>query len=123
MTSTGRLLRTATLIALFGGAQIVALPQAPPSGRWITAWSTSPQALGTTVVTNATVRMIARVTIPGEAVRIRLDNAFGTVPLTIGNAYVGQRIQGATLAAGSNRQVLFNKSQTTTIPPGGSVTS
>jgi len=27
--------------------------------------------------------MIARVTIPGDAVRIRLDNTFGTAPLTI----------------------------------------
>ena len=43
--------------------------------------------------------MIARVTISGDAVRIRLDNTFGTAPLSIGKAYVGQRIQGAALAA------------------------
>ena len=35
----------------------------------------------TTRLSNATVRMIARVTIAGEAVRIRLDNTFGTAPL------------------------------------------
>ena len=61
-------------------------------------------------VTNTTVRMIARVTIAGDAVRIRLDNTFGTAPLSIGKAYVGQRIQGAALAPGSNRQVSFNTS-------------
>ena len=56
--------------------------------------------------------MIARVTIPGEAVRIRLDNAFGASPLSVGKAYVGLRIQGAALATHSNRQVFFNNPRT-----------
>lgn len=128
MTSVGLCLRTAMAVgvALLSGSAIVALPQQPPSARsarWITAWGTSQQALGTTVVTNATVRMIARVTIPGEAVRVRIDNTFGTTPLVIGKTYVGKRIQGATLAAGSNRQVVFKTSASATVPPGGSVTS
>jgi lysophospholipase L1-like esterase len=76
-----------------------------------------------TAVTNATVRMIARVTIGGDAVRIRLDNTYGTGPLTIGSAYVGLRVQGAALAAGSNRQVRFDKNRAVTIPAGGSVQS
>ena len=67
--------------------------------------------------------MIARVTVSGDAVRIRLDNTFGTTPLTVGKAYVGQRIQRAALAAGSNRQVLFNASARVIVPPRGSVTS
>src|SRR5262245_40863424 len=91
--------------------------------RWITAWGSSQQELGTTAVTNATVRMIARVTIGGDAVRIRLDNTYGTSPLNIGSAYVGQRVQGAALAAGSNRQILFNQSKGVIVPAGGSVQS
>ena len=91
--------------------------------RWITAWGTSQQALGATGVSNATVRMIARVTIAGEAVRIRFDNAYGASPLSIGKAYVGLRIQGAGLTANSNRQVFFNTSAHVTVPAGGSVTS
>src|SRR6185295_262202 len=125
MKDVGLLIRTAIAasVTLLSGAAIVALQQPPASARWITAWATSQQALGTTAVTHATVRMIARVTIPGEAVRIRVDNTFGTVPLVIATAYVGLRIQGAALAAGSNRQVMFSKSASTTVPPGGSVTS
>jgi lysophospholipase L1-like esterase len=92
-------------------------------GRWITAWGTSQQALGATGLSNATVRMIARVTIAGEAVRIRLDNAYGASPLSVGKAYVGLRIQGAVLATNSNRQVFFDKSAQVTVPAGGSVTS
>ena len=122
MTNVRLLLGITAGVALLAGSAVVAL-QPSPAARWITAWGTSQQALGTTAVTNATVRMIARVTIPGEAVRVRVDNTFGTAPLVIGHAYVGQRIQGAALAAGSNRQVVFNKSASTTVPPGGSVTS
>jgi lysophospholipase L1-like esterase len=90
---------------------------------WVTAWGTSQQVLAETRITNATVRMIARVTIPGDSVRIRLDNTFGTEPVTIGRAYVGYRIQGAALAAGSNRPLVFAGASAVTIAPGGSVWS
>ena len=48
------------------------------------------------------VRLIARVTIPGDAVSFRLDNTFGTAPVTIESAFVGPRIRGALLADGLN---------------------
>jgi lysophospholipase L1-like esterase len=114
----------AAVATLLLGSGIVALElQRPSSATWITAWGSSQQGLGMTMITNATVRMVARVTIPGEAVRIRLDNAFGTSPLVIGKVYLGQRVQGATLATGSNQQVLFNRSGSVTIRPGGSAVS
>jgi lysophospholipase L1-like esterase len=112
----------AVLVPLLG-SPMTARQQRPAAARWITAWGTSQQGLGVNAVTNTTVRMIARVTVSGEAVRIRLDNTFGTAPLTVGRAFVGQRIQGAVLAAGSNRPVLFNASARVIVPPRGSVTS
>lgn len=96
---------------------------APASERWVTAWGTSQSGLGTDAVSNTTVRMIARVTVSGQAVRIRVDNTFGTSPLVIAKAYIGHRIQGAAVAPGSNRPISFNKSATVSIPAGGSVTS
>jgi lysophospholipase L1-like esterase len=96
---------------------------AGPGGTWVTAWSTSQQVLGDTRIANATVRMIARVTIPGDTVRIRLDNTFGVESVTIGRAYVGLRTQGAALAAGSNRPLSFNGAPVVAIPPSGSVWS
>src|SRR5262245_54544732 len=125
MTKSGwraRVAATAGLAAIAGTAMF-ALQQPGSSGRWVTAWGTSQQGLGTAVVSNATVRLIARVTIPGEGVRVRLDNTFGAAPLVVAKAYVGLRIQGATLAAGSNKPLLFKQSATVTIPPGGTVTS
>jgi lysophospholipase L1-like esterase len=93
-------------------------------GRWITAWGASQQPNTTpVVVNNATVRVIARVTIPGDAVSFRLDNTFGATPVTIGSAFVGPRIQGARLAVGLNRQATFAGSPSVTIPVGGSVQS
>ena len=89
-------------------------PQA--AARWVTAWGSSMQGLGQTAITNATVRLIARVTIPGDAVRIRLANTFGTAPL-------GERTQGAAVASGTNHQLSFSRSASVTIPAGGSVVS
>lgn len=112
----------AGFLALFGSVA-PARQRATTSTRWVTAWSTSQQNLGMTTVSNATVRMIARVTASGQALRVRLDNTFGTTPLSIGKIYVGPRIQGATVAMGSNKQVFFGGSATVTIPAGGSTTS
>jgi lysophospholipase L1-like esterase len=96
---------------------------ARPGATWVTAWGTSQQSLADVQITNATVRMIARVTIPGENIRIRLDNTFGADPLRIGRAYAGYRIQGASVAAGSNRPVTFSGTTDVMIPAGGSVWS
>jgi lysophospholipase L1-like esterase len=112
-----------TVVAALLGSALAAQQAPSTAGRWITAWGTSLQGLGTAALTNTTVRMIARVTSAGDAVRIRLDNTFGTSPLSVGRAYVGQRIQGAALAPGSNRPVLFGKVSSVVVPAGGSVTS
>lgn len=93
------------------------------TAKWVTAWATSQQELGETQVDNATVRMIARVTSPGEAIRLRLDNTYGQTEVTISGVSVGLRMRGATLVPGSNRSVEFSGSASVTIPPGGSVQS
>jgi lysophospholipase L1-like esterase len=93
------------------------------AGTWVTAWATSQQALAETGITNATVRLIARVTVPGDAVRIRLDNSFSQDSVKIGRAFVGIRVQGALLAAGSNKSITFGQSADVILAPGGTVWS
>jgi lysophospholipase L1-like esterase len=117
-----RYIACVAMLAILGGAVTVPSQQSP-QGRWITAWSTSQQGLAADAVTNTTVRMIARVTASGDAVRIRLDNTFGSEPLVIGRAHVGHRIQGAAVAEGSNRAMTFGGSPTVTIAPAATVTS
>jgi lysophospholipase L1-like esterase len=99
------------------------LAQAGTSGRWFTAWGTSQQAAATAALSNTTVRLIARVTIGGDAVRLRFDNTYGKSAIRIGRAYVGLRARGPQVVAGSNRRVLFAGSETTAIPAGGTVQS
>src|SRR5437867_9897847 len=91
--------------------------------EWVTAWGTSQQAPGEAKITNATVRMIARVTLPGDSIRIRLDNTFGTAPVTFGSVRVGPRIQGSAVAAGMNKPVTFDGKNSVMIPAGSSVRS
>ncbi|HEY7302105.1 MAG TPA: GDSL-type esterase/lipase family protein [Xanthobacteraceae bacterium] len=93
------------------------------SGPWVTAWASSQQAVGQTKISKATVRMIARVTLPGESVRIRLDNTFGAVPASFGRISIGPRIRGPALAAGLVKPVTFGGASTVTIPAGGTVES
>ena len=110
-------------LALFFEGGLTAQQPTTGTDRWVTAWGTSQNGAGTNMVSDTTVRMIARVTIAGQAVRIRLENTFGGAPLSIGAAYIGERIQGAAVAPGSNRRITFNKSASVIVPTGGSVTS
>ena len=111
------------LLAMTLRHELGAQQSAAGGGSWRTAWATSQQTLGTTAYTNATVRLVARTTVGGEAVRIRIDNTYGTVPLVIGRASVGLRARGAALVRGSSRPLPFSGASSVTIPPGGSVRS
>lgn len=98
--------------------------QQPAAGpRWVTAWSTSHQIRAEPAISNATVRFMARVTIPGDTIRLRFDNTLGTEPLRIGRAFVGHRVRGALLAAGSNRPLTFSGAAEATIAPGATAWS
>ena len=117
-----RCLYVLLVAAVVAGASLAgAARSAAP--RWVTAWATSQQDLGPAGVSNASVRMLARVTAAGEAVRIRLDNTYGTEPIEFGAAAVGQPMRGARLAPGSNQPVRFDGNASVTVPPGERVTS
>jgi lysophospholipase L1-like esterase len=119
--------RTSTLIDLALAASIAALSSgvafAEVASSWVTAWATSQQAVASSKISDATVRMIARVTIPGESVRVRLDNTFGPAPVTFGKASVAPRIRGPALAAGMVKPITFGGKEAVTIPAGGSAVS
>lgn len=106
-------------------AALAASPAATQNANqnWVAAWGTSQQGLSETKISNATVRMIARVTIPGDTVRLRLDNSFGKAPVKFAHASVGPRVRGPALAAGLIRTVMFGGKSTVTVPAGGMVES
>jgi lysophospholipase L1-like esterase len=91
---------------------------------WYAAWGTSQQGLDTTaVVSDSTVRMIARPTLSGSHVRVQLQNTFGTAPLVIGAARIGVRNNAAQLVPGTNAALSFGGLPAVTIPAGGAVYS
>ena len=120
---TGIRLSVAATLACLLAAGLGGLAQQAPAPRWITAWATSQQSLDEAGVTDATVRLIARVTAGGDSVRIRLDNGYGTEPLRIGSAAIGHRMRRAGLVPGTNQPVRFGGDRSVTIPPGGNVQS
>jgi lysophospholipase L1-like esterase len=117
-------IRTATFAIAVATASWPAFAQTVPT--WTTAWGTSQQVLGQTRVSNATLRLIARVTAPGDAIRLRFDNTFGTAPVTFGKVSAGPRQSAnnpASISPGLLMPVLFAGQSSVTIAAGGSVTS
>jgi lysophospholipase L1-like esterase len=89
------------------------------AGHWVGTWNASPQAAWHPIELNGqTIRQIVHVSIGGTRVRVRLSNAYGADSLQIGAARVGLYSTGATIAAGSDRVLTFNGSESTTIPAG-----
>lgn len=99
--------------------------------HWVGTWAASPQmpAGGNGVpatdagFNNQTVRMIARVSIGGAEIRVRLSNAFGSEALTIGDAHIALAGKGAAIVAGTDRVLTFSGEKSFTIPPGAMVMS
>ena len=74
-------------------------------------------------MTDATVRVIARVGIPGDAVRVRLENTFGETQVEISRARVALRRRGAILIPATTRVLTFGGQSSVTIPAGGGIVS
>jgi lysophospholipase L1-like esterase len=77
------------------------------------------------VAPDATVRQIARVSVAGSGIRVRLGNPFGSTPVQIRDAWLGRTVTpgSARLVAGSNRRLTFHGAGTVTIAPGQEVLS
>ena len=93
--------------------------------HWVGTWGSSPMApedtfWGTpnTGFENVTLRQIARVSIGGEQVRIRLSNSFSTSPVTIDAAHIALQDVGESIVAGTDRVLTFSGHASVTIPAG-----
>jgi lysophospholipase L1-like esterase len=91
--------------------------------NWVATWGSSPVAPlpannTNPGFTNQTVRMIVHTSVGGSQVRVRLSNAFGTDPLSIGAVHIALRSKDSSTAPGSDHALTFGGSGTVTIPPG-----
>jgi lysophospholipase L1-like esterase len=86
--------------------------------HWVGTWTTSPAPAEGAAFANQTLRMNTRVSIGGNTLRVRLSNAYGNRPLTVGAVHLGLRESGAAIVAGSDRAVTFGGETAATIAAG-----
>jgi lysophospholipase L1-like esterase len=142
---TVKTLRILAILSLF-----VAMPHAmaaqaaaqlPAGQKWVATWAASvhgpypsgnPSAqpelkfafpVASEGAVDQSFRLIVKPDLWGGRFRIRLANTFGTQPITFSAVHIGVAASGGSIVKGTNRPVLFNRSTSTTIPPGASVFS
>jgi len=67
---------------------------------------------------NQTVRQVVRASIGGKSVRVRISNAYGADPLTIGSARIALQAKGSAIVAESDHALTFSGKPSFVIPPG-----
>ncbi|MCG8546383.1 MAG: SGNH/GDSL hydrolase family protein [Alphaproteobacteria bacterium] len=94
------------------------------TGHWVGTWAAAPapSEAGVTL-NNQTVRMNPRVSIGGGTFRVRVSNAYGQRPLTIGAASIGIRDTGPAIVPDSARKLTFGGSESVTAAAGALVIS
>jgi lysophospholipase L1-like esterase len=114
----------ATLLSLPPGLVRAALPAGEP---WCATWGTAPAgpppAASTMNFSDQTLRLIARASIGGRSVRVRISNEMGNVALRIGAAQVALRASGAATVAGSGRELRFGGRTGVAIAAGAAILS
>src|ERR1700733_1247998 len=100
--------------------------------QWVGTWASAPlqdahaksaDQLVAPGTTGATLREVVHVSIGGEMVRVRFSNLYGTDPLVIGAAQIGQTLKGAAVVAGSGKPLTFHGQTSVSIPAGALVVS
>ncbi|RII20848.1 GDSL-like Lipase/Acylhydrolase [Streptomyces sp. YIM 130001] len=94
---------------------------------WTAAWTAPSQRPSTSFRDNwseegfrdHTLRQVVRVTAPGEEIRIRLSNRYGTSPLHITGATAALAGRGAAERPGTAKELTFGGSRSATVPVGG----
>ena len=98
-----------------------------PAEQWVTTWTAPPQQVPEGQAQHfdrqQTIRLIVRVAIGGQKLRLRISNLYGTTSLNIGAAHVAVRTAGAQIVPSTDRPLTFANQPTASIPGGGSLLS
>ncbi len=92
--------------------------------KWVGAWTNGLVTVDKSAFNNQTLRLIARTTLGGTRLRLRLSNLYGNQKLVLGAVHVALR-DGASerIVAGSDRAVTFGGASGVAIGPGALVVS
>ncbi|MDX3452529.1 SGNH/GDSL hydrolase family protein [Streptomyces sp. ME02-8801-2C] len=116
------LLLTTTATAAPAPSAVPVRPVASAATHEIVTWGASADRMGE-AASDRGYRLVVRTSAGGTRPRVRLSNAFGDRPLSIGRAYAGVQKEGAALVRGSNRPLSFGGARSVTVPAGGTVLS
>ncbi len=119
---------SATLAAIswlaVASSSVLAAPVTNPADTgWVGSWGASPSdplpgiVPPTPSFDDQTVRTVARLSLGGSVLRLRLSNALGTVPLRLGAVHVA-RWQDGAVVPGTDRAVGFATRSDAVVPPG-----
>jgi hypothetical protein len=98
---------------------------AADDAHWIGTWGASPapqlanpaaMLFSHLLFENQTIREIVRTSAAGRAVRVRLSNAYGREPITIGAAHIALRQSESAVVAGSDHPLTFGGRTSVFIP-------
>lgn len=114
-------------VALVSGSSAAAGSSGPATG-WVSTWAGSamaPSPLVSSVqeLDDQTVRNIVYTSAGGSELRIRVSNAFGDRPVTVGAATVGRQLREAQVDAATLRGLTFAGQRAVRVPAGGSALS
>jgi lysophospholipase L1-like esterase len=108
-------------------ATVPAARAAASAQAWCATWGTAPAgppaAASAMSYANQTLRLIVHTSIGGSKARVRFTNEMGSSALRIGAASIGLRGSGASLVAGSVRNLTFGGRSFATIPAGAPLVS
>lgn len=79
----------------------------PSQTHWVGTWTAAPANAEGVAFSNHTIRMHPRISLGGHTLRVRLSNAFGTRPVTVGAAHLALRAGGPAIVPGSDRPLTF----------------
>jgi lysophospholipase L1-like esterase len=122
-----RWIRFAFVPALLFAAGAAHDARAAENPQWVGTWGTSPMVAQGSVAMRpfaaTTLREIVHVSNGGEQIRVRFTNAYGTDPLTIGDAHAALSAGGGGIKDGTDHAITFGGATSVRIAPGAEVDS
>lgn len=104
----------AALLAVHGVQAQTSLDQ-----HWVGVWGASPALPNGPEITNQTIRQVVRLSLGGDAIRLRISNELGTSDLVIGSARVAMPgSDPGSIDPATDVAVTFGGRTSMTLPPG-----
>lgn len=123
-----RRLLLAGALALFCGCHQQAPREPTHVSSWVATWAPAqqlvePRNMPPAPLSGSTLRQVARVTLGGNRVRVRISNAFGDGPVDLSSVHIARAAGRGIIAGGTDRALTFHGKPSVSIAPGATATS